>query len=111
MPLCIGMLVIISIASLRPMDLELKHHSDKLGHLLAYGTLIFPAALRKPRYFIWIFMGLSVWSGVIEILQNHIGRQGDWLDWLANNAGLTIGMLIAFCLAKLFLLKPSQPSP
>lgn len=110
-PLCISMLVIISFVSLRPMDLDLKHHSDKLGHLIVYSALIFPVALKNPRYFIWVFMIFSLWSGIIEILQSHIGRQGDWLDWLANNAGLTIGSLIAFCLTKFFLSKPSLTKP
>ena len=103
MPLCLCMLCAISILSLRPLDLTLTHHSDKLGHLLAYGSLIFPAALRKPRYFLWIFMSLSVWSGVIEILQNHVGRQGDWLDWLANTLGLSMGTVVAFTSRKVFL--------
>lgn len=91
LPLFVCMLLVISIVSLRPLDLALPHHSDKLGHLIAYGSLIFPVALRKPRYFIWIFIALSLWSGVIEVLQNYVGRHGDWLDWLANTVGLALG--------------------
>jgi hypothetical protein len=69
--------------------------TDKTHHLIAYGLLMLPAALRKPKN--WIAYGLLfiAYSGVIEIIQPLVNRHGEWMDMFANAAGIICGLLIA----------------
>ncbi len=72
--------------------------SDKTHHFIAYAALMFPAALRKPRY--WLLIGLSFvgWSGAIELVQPYVNRYGEWWDMAANTIGVLCGLLLAqFC--------------
>jgi VanZ family protein len=68
---------------------------DKLHHLIAYATLVFPVALRKPRFWILIAILLIACSGVIELVQPFVNRYGDWWDMVANSTGLVCGVLVA----------------
>lgn len=70
--------------------------SDKTHHLIAYGALMFPTALRKPKY--WLLMGVffAFWGGAIELIQPYVNRYGEWLDVAANITGLGCGLLVAW---------------
>lgn len=92
LPITISLFVIIAILSLWPLDhLPEVPGSDKTHHLIAYMTLMFPVALRRPRY--WLVIGLVViaLSGLIELLQPYVNRHGEWLDLAANTAGILGG--------------------
>ena len=69
--------------------------SDKTHHLIAYALLMLPTALRKPDK--WILLGLFfiAYSGAIELLQPYVNRYGEWMDMLANSAGVICGLIIA----------------
>ncbi|MEM7360542.1 MAG: VanZ family protein [Pseudomonadota bacterium] len=87
---------LISIASLSPLPaLPEIPGTDKTHHLVAYAALIFPAALRRPPG--WLYLGLlfAVWSGLIELVQPHVNRYGEWLDFIANCSGLILGVVLA----------------
>lgn len=89
-------LTVITILSLRPLPtLPPVPGSDKTHHLIAYAALMFPTALKKPKY--WIALGLFfvAWSGLIEIIQPYTNRYGEVQDFVANIAGLGCGLLIA----------------
>ncbi len=89
-------LTVITVLSLWPLDeLPSVPGTDKTHHLLAYAVLMFPTALRKPNR--WILFGLVfvAYSGVIELLQPYVNRNGEWLDLLANTTGVICGFLIA----------------
>jgi len=89
-------LAVITILSLYPLEsLPSVPGSDKTHHFIAYAALMFPTALRKPKY--WLFIGLFFvcWSGGIELLQPYVNRYGEWLDMAANAAGIGCGFLIA----------------
>ena len=68
--------------------------NDKTGHFLAYATLMLPAAIRRPKY--WLLVGLLfiAYSGVIELIQPFVNRCGEWLDLVANTTGILLGALI-----------------
>ena len=85
----------ITLASLSPLEkLPSVPGSDITHHFIAYGALMFPTALRKPRC--WPFVGLFFicWSGVLELLQPYVNRYGEWLDMAANTTGIIFGLLI-----------------
>ena len=89
-------LAAITASSLWPVDkLPLVPGSDKLHHGIAYAILMFPVALRKPDK--WIFFGLFfiAYSGGIELIQPYVNRYGEWLDLLANTAGVVCGFVTA----------------
>ena len=87
----------ITILSLYPaQSLPVVPGSDKTHHLIAYGALMFPIALRKPKY--WLLMGafFAFWGGGIELIQPFVNRHGEWLDLAANITGLGCGLLMAW---------------
>ena len=90
------LLTLITVLSLYPLEsLPSVPGSDKTHHFIAYGALIFPAALRKPNYLLWIALGFISWSAAIELIQPFVNRYGEWLDLLANTVGLGCGFLLA----------------
>lgn len=96
-------LAAITILSLWPLGkLPPVPGSDKAHHFIAYAALIFPTVLRKPGY--WQLIGLFFigWSGAIELLQPYVNRYGEWLDMIANSAGLVCGLLAAQLINRFF---------
>ena len=89
-------LAAITILSLYPLEhLPPVPGSDKTHHFIAYGALMFPVALRKPKYWPLIGLFFVFWSGGIELIQPYVNRYGEWLDMLANTLGLISGWLLA----------------
>jgi VanZ family protein len=94
----ITILLLLSIAtlSLWPVaSLPAVPGTDKTHHFIAYAALMFPAALRQPKYFYAIAAGFLVFSGAIELIQPFVNRYGEWLDMLANAIGVLCGWLLA----------------
>lgn len=80
--------------SLIPLpELPLLPGTDKTHHLIAYGALMFPVALHRPQGWLYIALGFVAWSGVIELIQPFVNRYAEWLDLLANSAGVVVGAL------------------
>ena len=95
------LLTVITILSLIPLkELPPIADNDKIQHLIAYGALMFPTAIKKPKYSLVIVLFFVCWSGAIELIQPYVNRYGEWQDLLANITGLIFGWL----LAKLILL-------
>ncbi len=93
----------IGILSLTPLEqLPPAPGSDKLHHLIAYAALAFPVSLRRPHYWWLILLGFLLYSGLIELIQPFVNRYGEWLDMLANSAGVLIGLLLAQLLRHYF---------
>ena len=89
-------LTIITILSLWPLDnLPPVPGTDKTHHFIAYGVLMFPTALRKPKYWLLISLFFIAFSGAIELVQPYVNRYGEFEDLLANITGLGCGLLIA----------------
>ena len=96
-------LAAITVLSLWPLEnLPPVPGSDKVHHFIAYATLMFPMALRKPKY--WPLIGLLfiAWSGAIELLQPYMNRYGEWMDMTANSVGVVCGLLTAQLISLLF---------
>jgi hypothetical protein len=89
-------LSVITILSLYPLEsLPSVPGSDKTHHLIAYGALMFPTALRKPKYWQFICLFFICWSGLIELVQPYVNRYGEWLDMAANTLGIACSLLLA----------------
>jgi len=96
----------ITLLSLTPLPhLPAVPGSDKTHHFIAYGLLIFPLALKKPKYWLVMLLFCIIWSGLIELIQPYTNRYGEWLDLFANIGGLSCGVVIAQLINKLY------PSP
>jgi len=95
--------VLITFLSLTPLaELPKAYGSDKLHHFIAYGVLVLPLALRKPRYWFVVVIGFALLSGAIELIQPQVNRHGGWLDMLANVCGLGCGLVFAYFLNRYF---------
>ena len=92
-------LMMITLLSLWPAAvLPAAPGSDKTHHFIAYAALMFPVALRQPRY--WMMLGIFFvgWSGMIELIQPYVNRYGEWQDMLANTGGIFIGLVSGICI-------------
>lgn len=97
----IALLVVITALSLWPLEqLPEAPGSDKLHHLLAYGVLMFPAALRQPRLWQLLVAGFIAWSGAIELIQPLVNRYAEWQDMLANTLGIVCGIVLGHSLRR-----------
>jgi len=91
----VAILLAITFLSLWPLpELPDLPGTDKTHHLIAYGLLMLPTALRKPKH--WLLYGFLfiAYSGVIELVQPFVNRCGEWLDLLANATGVLLGAVI-----------------
>ncbi|WP_430518009.1 VanZ family protein [Aliivibrio sp.] len=91
------LLMVITVLSLLPLaELPVKvPGSDKMHHFIAYGALMFPITIGKPKHLWWIVLLLISYSGGIELLQPYVNRYGEWLDLAANSGGLLFGWITA----------------
>ncbi len=86
----------ITTLSLYPLDyLPEVPGTDKTHHLIAYATLAYPTALRKPNRWIYIIIFFVFYGGLIELIQPYVNRYGEWLDMLANTSGVFVGIILA----------------
>lgn len=103
------LLIAITALSLWPLDhLPAVPGSDKSHHFFAYVVLMFPAAVRQPRYWLWLGLMYIGWSAGIELLQPSVNRYAEWWDLLANGAGVVCGGLAGWLVAA--LLPASRPA-
>ena len=110
LPLTIFVWLAITLLSLTPLpELPLIPGSDKAHHLIAYGLLAFPVALRQPRYWLYISLSFIIWSGAIELIQPYVNRYGEWLDLVANSLGVLLGLSLA-TLARHYMNRPISAS-
>ena len=100
----------ITILSLWPVDkLPSVPGDDKAHHVIAYTVLMFPTALRKPKY--WKLLGLFfiAYSGAIELVQPMVNRYSEWLDMAANTTGLLCGLLLATLIIRFYSVISDRP--
>ena len=95
--LSLSLLLTITTLSLWPLDILplTVPGTDKLHHFIAYSTLVFPTALRRPQRWILVVVFFILCSGLIELIQPYVNRHGEWLDMLANTAGVLCWVLLA----------------
>jgi VanZ family protein len=69
---------------------------DKIQHALVFLTISVAGCLAFKHQISLIIMGLTAFGAVIEVLQATLTttRTGDFKDWLADIAGILIGLMI-----------------
>ena len=75
--------------------------SDKIVHLIAFAALAFPLASTGRIGLIPVFVGASAFGGLIELIQPTFGRSADMQDWIADIAGVVLGIVLALLHRKL----------
>lgn len=89
-------LTLITVGSLFPVEhLPAVPGSDKTHHFIAYCALMLPVALRRPKYWLAFALLFIIWSGLIELIQPHVNRYGEWLDMAANAGGVLIAIVLS----------------
>jgi VanZ family protein len=74
-----------------------RSHSDKVGHVLAYATLMFwfGQIYSRGRAKLFIAAALALMGVALEIAQEYTGyRTFDYADIAANTFGVVVGWLI-----------------
>ena len=95
------MLAVVTLVSLYPADqLPEVPGSDKTHHLVSYALVVFPAALANSRCLFAIALIIFGWSGAIELIQPYVNRYGEWLDLVANGAGIAVGLIAGLVIHK-----------
>jgi VanZ family protein len=92
-------ILIVCVLSLLPED-EVPDvaFSDKVHHLIAYAVIAALGMLgyRGPRAAVAVVIGSIALGGLLEIGQGYVpGRYPDMLDFVANAAGVAVGLILA----------------
>ena len=94
--------VLIGLATLTPVEeLPAVSGSDKLYHLISFAILTLPIAVIRPKAGWVIFILSVVYGGAIELLQPLINRNCELVDFLADVAGVALGMAMSKALVRL----------
>ena len=116
-PLSLLCIVVIWILSLMPFfpETPLNHVKfiDKWTHFVMYGgtcSVIWweyigqHRRLDGRRLFLFAWLAPTLMGGLLELLQAYCTgghRNGDWLDFLANTVGVTLGAVIGLLMSLL----------
>ena len=96
-PLTIVVTLTLSVAMLWPLEAPppAPDGSDKVVHLIAFAALAFPLARTGRIGLLPVFVGASAFGGLIEVIQPTFGRSADMQDWIADIAGVALGIILA----------------
>jgi VanZ family protein len=102
-PLTILVTTVLTVAMLWPINQPPPgpDGSDKVVHLIAFAALAFPLARTGRVGLIPVFVGASAFGGIIEVLQPSFGRSADLQDWIADFAGVALGIVLALLYRRL----------
>jgi VanZ family protein len=98
--------VIIAVLTLAPMPSGGPAESDKIYHVLVFACLAFPLPLVRPRWTVWVILGVIAYGGVIEVIQPFFGRQAEWADLVADGIGAAVGAVTGSALSRYVMTSP-----
>ena len=102
-PLTLIVTTVLTVAMLWPINQPppAPDGTDKIVHLIAFAALAFPLA-RTLRFGLFaVFIGASAFGGLIELIQPSFGRSADMQDWIADIAGVGLGIMLALLYSRL----------
>jgi VanZ family protein len=93
-PLTLIMMTTLTLAMLWPIKEphQAFEGADKLVHFFAFAALAFPLARTGRFSLLSVFIGASVFGGIIELIQPSFNRDADINDWIADNLGALLGI-------------------
>ena len=93
-PLTLAVTLTLTVAMLRPLDApqSAPNGSDKIAHLIAFAALAFPLSRTGRFGLLPVFLGASLFGGVIELIQPTFNRSADINDWIADIMGIVLGI-------------------
>ena len=102
-PLTLIVTAVLTVAMLWPINQPppAPDGTDKIVHLIAFAVLAFPLARTGRIGLTPVVVGASVFGGVIEIVQPSFGRSADMQDWIADIAGVVLGIVLALLYRRL----------
>jgi len=102
-PLTLIVTSVLTVAMLWPINQPPPgpDGSDKVVHLIAFSALAFPLARTGRFGLIPVFFGASTFGGLIELIQPSFGRSADMQDWIADIAGVALGMMLGLLYRRL----------
>ena len=102
-PLTLIVTAALTMAMLWPIHqpLPAPDGTDKIVHLIAFAALALPLARTGRFGLIPVFVGASAFGGIIELIQPCFGRSADMQDWIADIAGVALGMKLALVYRRL----------
>lgn len=93
--LAIGWFLVITYLSLAPLpEFSELHTNDKLHHIAAYAVLATLSTFHRRRSstILVIVIMIVLYGGLIEWVQPLVNRHGELADFLANCAGVVLGL-------------------
>ena len=102
-PLTLIVTAVLTVAMLWPINQPPPDPdgNDKVVHLIAFAALAFPLARTGRIGLIPVLVGASAFGGIIELIQPSFGRSADMQDWIADIAGVALGMILALVYRRL----------
>ena len=107
--LCIAIIWVACFCTPPHTSLDDVPFMDKWTHIVMYAgtcSVIWFEHLRRyrssaslRRLLLWAWLAPVMMSGLIELLQAYCTggrRSGDWLDFIANATGATLGYLLGY---------------
>ena len=102
-PLTLIVTAVLTVAMFWPINQPppAPDGTDKIVHIIAFAALAFPLARTGRIGLIPVFVGASAFGGLIEIIQPSFGHSADMQDWIADIAGVALGILLALLYRRL----------
>ena len=102
-PLTLIVTAILTVAMLWPLDAPppAPDGSDKIVHVLAFAALSFPLARTGRFGLLAVFVGASIFGGMIELIQPSFNRNCDMNDWIADIGGVLLGICLGLIYRRL----------
>ena len=102
-PLTLIVTAVLTVAMLWPINQPPPgpDESDKVVHLIAFAALAFPLARTGRIGLIPVFVGASVFGGLIEVIQPSFGRSAEMQDWITDIAGVCLGIVLGLLYRRL----------
>ena len=102
-PLTLIVTTVLTVAMLWPINQPppAPDCTDKIVHLIAFAAVAFPLARTGRFRLVPVLIGASAFGGIIELIQPSFGRSADLQDWIADIAGVGLGILLALLYRRL----------
>ena len=101
-PITLIVTTVLTVAMLWPINQPppAPDGTDKLVHLIAFAALAFPLARTGRIGLIPVFVGASAFGG-LRAYPALFGRNADMQDWIADIAGVGLGIVLALIYRRL----------